>query len=148
MESAVKNGRRSEPHECVYVGPDQEPAMETVENKAVPPSVEFAKLVTLSILGGNRGRYRPSAHYQEQRKDRDFDVFDIEYAVRNGKCVGDGEYSSKYKDFKYVFRCDIDGVEFDAVIALSAEHDLINAPLLVLVTGCWKTKSGRRRRRY
>ena len=122
--------------------------METVQHKHVPPSTEFARSVSLSILGGNRGRYRPSAHFQQQREDRDFDVFDIEYAVRNGKCVDEGEYSDTHKDFKYVFRCDIDGIEFDAVIALSAEHDLLNSPLLILITGCWKTKSGRRRRRY
>ena len=130
------------------VGPEQEPAMETGEHKPVPPSAEFARMASLSILGGNRGRYRPSAHFREQMEDRNFDVFDIEYAVRNGKCLGKGEYSDKHKDFKYVFRCDIDGVEFDAVIALSAEHDLFTSPLLILVTGCWKTKSGRRRRRY
>jgi len=144
----VKNARRSEPHECTYIGPEQEPALETVAIKQIPPSPAFAQSVALSVLGGNRGRYRPSAHFQQQRDNRDFDVFDIEYAVRNGKCVGDGEYSETHKDFKYCFRCDIDGVEFDAVIALSAEHDLLSSPLLILITGCWKTKSGRRRRRY
>jgi hypothetical protein len=144
----TKNGRKSEPHECVYVGPEHEPAMQTVEQQTTPPSIEFAKTVSLSILGGNRGRYRPSVHFQEQMAERDFDVFDMEYAIRNGKCTEAGEYSRVHKDFKYVFRCDIDGVPFDAVIALSAEHDLITAPLLILITGCWKNRSGRRRRRF
>jgi hypothetical protein len=150
MESAVtKNGkRRSEPHECVYVGPEQEPAMRPVEQIPTPPSIEFAKMVSLSILGGNRGCYRPSVHLQGQMRDRDFDIFDIEYAIKNGKCMEDGEYSHVHKDFKYVFRCDIDGVPFDAVIAISSEYDLLSSPLLILITGCWKNKTGRRRRRY
>jgi hypothetical protein len=149
MESAVANNRRkSEPHECVYVGPEHEPAMQTVEQTPTPPSVEFARMASLSILGGNRGRYRPSVHFRDQMKDRGFDIFDMEYAIRNGKCTENGEYSHVHKDFKYVFRCDIDGVPFDAVIALSAEHDLVTSPLLILITGCWKNKSGRRRRRY
>jgi hypothetical protein len=145
----MKNGRKSEPHECVYVGPEQEPAMRSVEQAPTPPPVEFARMVSLSILGGNRGRFRPSVHYRDQMKDRGFDVFDIEYAIRNGECLlPGGEYSVTHKDFKYVFRCDIDGVPFDAVIALSAEHDLLTSPLLILITGCWKNRSGRRRRRY
>jgi len=79
---------------------------------------------------------------------RNFDVFDIEYAVRNGNCVEGGEYNDSYKNHKYVFRCDIDGVGFEAVLALSAEHDLIKSPLMVLITGIWKTQSGERRERY
>ena len=80
--------------------------------------------------------------------ERNFDVFDIEYAIRNGRCIECGEYSDEHKSHKYMFRCDIDGVEFDAVFALSAERDLIESPLMVLITGCWKTKSGRRINRY
>jgi len=72
----------------------------------------------------------------------------MEYAVRNGRCIESGEYSDEHKDHKYVFRCDIDGIEFDAVFALSAEHDLIKSPLMILITGCWKTKTSRRRNRY
>lgn len=145
----MKNGRKSEPHECIYVGPEQEPAMEPIEQTPTPPSVEFARTVSLSILGGNRGRYRPSVHFRDQMTDRGFDVFDVEYAIRNGQClIGSGQYSAVHKDFKYVFRCDIDGIPFDAVVALSAEHDLVTSPLLILITGCWKNRSGRRRRRY
>lgn len=142
------NGRKSEPHVCRYAGPDHEPAMQSVDKTPTPPSVEFARTASLQILGGNLGRYRPSVHFREQMSDRGFDVFDIEYAIRNGSCVAIGEYSALHKDFKFVFRCDIDGIPFDAVIALSAEHDLISSPLLILITGCWKNRSGRRRRRY
>jgi hypothetical protein len=144
----VKNARKSETHECVYVGPEHEPARRAVDKAPTPPSVEFAKAVSLRILGGALGRYRPSVHFQEQTRERNFDVFDMEYAIRNGKCTESGEYSHEHKDFKYVFRCDIDGVTFDAVIALSAEHDLLSSPLLILITGCWKNRTGRRRRRF
>lgn len=144
----MKNGRKSELQKCVYVGPEHEPALQPVEKTPDPPSIEFAKTVALAILGSGRGRYRPSAHFQEQSLDRDFQIFDMEYAIKNGKCLGKGEYSHEHKDFKYVFRCDIDGVPFDAVFALSAEHDLLVSPLLILITGCWKNRTGRRRRRF
>jgi hypothetical protein len=99
-------------------------------------------------LGGHRGSYRPSDHFREQMEERNFDVFDIEYAIRNGLCIEPGEYSDEYKSHKYVFRCDIDGVGFDAVFALSVERDLIKSPLMILITGCWKTKTGKRANRY
>jgi len=112
------------------------------------PVHEFARSVALKILGGNRGRYRTSAHFLEQMADRNFDVFDREYAIRHGESPGCGEYSDEHKDHKYVFRCDIDGVPFEAVFSLSAEHDFIKSPLMILITGYWKTKSGRRKNRY
>ena len=138
---------QKETHEYVYVGPEQT-AMEAAEHSPAPPSNELAKTVALSILGGHVGSYRRSEHFRQQMADRNFDVFDIEYAIRNGRCIGVGIYSVDNKNHKYLFRCDIDGVEFDAVFALSAEHDLIKSPLMILVTGCWKTKTGKRRNRY
>lgn len=135
-------------HECVYLGLHQVTPLQPVEQIPVAPSVELARLVALSVLDDERGRYRPSIHFCLQMSERNFDVFDVQYAIRNGKCVESGEYSEEEKSHKYTFRCDIDGVGFDAVFALSAEHDLIKSPLLVLITGCWKTKTGRRSNRY
>ena len=135
-------------HRCVYLGRHEETAMEPMEQRPVPPSTDLARAVALSIVGGDRGSYRESDHFRDQMADRNFDVFDMEYAVRNGRCIESGEYSDEHKDHKYVFRCDIDGIEFDAVFALSAEHDLIKSPLMILITGCWKTKTSRRRNRY
>jgi len=143
-----KDGKRSELCELTYVGPKQEPAMRTMDPEPQAPGIALAKVVALSVLGGTRGAYRPSDHFQQRCKERDFDVFDIEYAVRNGECAGEGKYVVEFKNFKYVFRCDVDGVEFDAVIALSAEHDLLSAPQLILITGVWKTKNGLRGSRY
>jgi hypothetical protein len=31
---------------------------------------------------------------------------------------------------------------------LSADHDFIQSPQIVLITGCFKTKNGKRRRTY
>jgi hypothetical protein len=58
------------------------------------------------------------------------------------------EYCPDFQSHKYTFRCLIDGVEFDAAFALSAKHDLIKAPLLYLISGCWKTETGSRAVRY
>lgn len=134
-------------HECVFVG-KHESVMKPVGSRPQPPKWELARSVALTILGGERGSYRPSAHFQRKVGQRNFDVFDCEYAIRNGVCIETGEYCDEHKNYKYMFRADIDGVSFDAVFALSAEHDLIKAPLMILITGCWKTKSGRRAKRY
>jgi hypothetical protein len=135
-------------HECVYVGEHDGTALEPVEQIPVAPSADLARSVALSILGGDRGSYRPSDHLRARMSERNFDIFDVEYAVRNGRCIENGEYYVEFKSHKYVFRCDIDGVGFDAALALSAEYDLIKSPLMILITGCWKTKTGRRMQRY
>ena len=144
---AKDDSKKQIAHECVYLG-RHEVAMEMVEKIPTAPSAELARMVALSILDGDRGSYHPSFHFGPRTKERNFDVFDMEYAIRNGKCIEAGEYFADRKNHKYVFRCDIDGVEFDAVVALSAEHDLIKSPLMILVTGVWKTNDGKRRKRY
>ena len=94
------------------------------------------------------GRYHPSKHFRDQMADRDFDVFDMEYAIRNGSCIEGGLYCEELRNFKYTFRGNIEGTGFDAVFALSADQDFIQSPLMVLITGCFKTASGRRSKSY
>ena len=134
-------------HECTYVGGHGK-AMKPVGSRPIPPKPDLARSVALTVLGGERGSYRSSDHFRDQVVERNFDVFDIEYVIRNGVCIETGEYCDEHRNYKYMFRGDIDGVDFDAVFALSAEHDLIKAPLMVLITGCWKTKTGKRLKRY
>ncbi len=81
-------------------------------------------------------------------KLRGFDVFDMEYVIRNGTCIEGGLFYAEFRNHKYRFRGNIDGTNFDSVFALSADHDLIQSPLVILITGCFKTKSGRRRKTY
>jgi hypothetical protein len=146
LEPYVAKDDKEVKHECAYVGSHEDSKLEIVERRPVAPSAEFARMVALSVLGGSRGKYRTKAHCGKQMTDRTFDVFDMEYVIRNGKCIGSGEYCEGYKNYKYTFHGNIDGIGFDAVFALSAEHDLIKSPLMVLITGCWKTKTGRRGR--
>lgn len=135
-------------HECVYVGSHSvEVPLDSLDQTPAPPSDELARSVSLSVLCGNRGSLKSMPHCNRRMKERNFDIFDIEYAIRNGRCVK-VEYCAEYQDHKFTFRCLIDGVEFDAVFALSARHDLIKAPLMVLITGCWKTSNGDRCFRY
>jgi hypothetical protein len=133
---------------CRYIGSCDEKALPLIDKKPVPPAPELARAVALSILDGARGSYRASNHFSGQMADRGFDVFEFEYVIRNGSPVGKGEYSEEHKDHKYTFRGIIDGTEFDAVFSLSAEHDFIKSPLMILITGCWKTSSGRRIRTF
>jgi hypothetical protein len=135
-------------HELVFVGSHQTTAMQPLEATPAPPTVEHARAVALQVLRGIRGRYRSSQHFKQKMAERHFDVFDMEYAIRNGMPTEPGEYSPAHKDFKYTFRGTIDCVDFDAVFSLSSEHCLIESPLMILITGCWKTKSGKRKKSY
>ncbi len=135
-------------HVCVYKGPHEDNRLQPAEQAPVPPSAEYARTVALGVLGGLHGGYRTSNHWRTQMAERDFDVFDLEYAIRNGSCTEGGQYSSEHRNHKYTFRGNIDGTDFDAVFAISAEHDMISSPLLILITGCWKTKSGKRSKTY
>ncbi len=134
-------------HECTYVGSHEyNPPKST--DKTLPPSVDYAKTVALSILGGRIGAYRSGPHFKRRMVERDFDVFDVEYVIRNGQCVAGGVFCEEHNNHKYTFRGNIDGVDFDAVFALSADSDLIQSPLIVLITGCFKTASGKRSKTY
>ena len=143
-----KEDHKEVEHEYVYTGPSSAPAMQPLEQKPVSPSPEFARSVALSVLGGTRGCYEPSCHFSDQMAERGFDVFEMEYVIRNGSPTEPGEYSEEHKDHKYTFRGNIDGTDFDAVFSISAEHDFIKSPLMRLITGCWKTQTGKRRKRF
>jgi len=130
--------------QCRYVGTHEQNRTRSTESAPTPPKTSFAQMVALSVLGGRIGKYHPTSHFNKRRNERDFDVFDIEYAIRNGTCVGVGEFCEEYRNFKYRFRANIEGTDFDAVFALCADHDFIRSPLLILITGCFKTESGKR----
>jgi len=135
-------------HECRYVGPHESNPPESIDLQPASPSPVFARSIALEILGGRIGRYRSSKHFQDQMADRDFDVFDMEYAIRNGKCIKGGEFCKDLRNHKYTFRANIEGNGFDAVFALSADHDFVQSPLMTLITGCFKTSTGKRGKTY
>jgi len=135
-------------HECRYLGSHEQDALKCTDSQPPSPSPDFARKVALEVLGGRRGRYHSTVHVQEQMTERHFDIFDMEYVIRNGGCVEGGEFCEEARNHKYKFRGNVDGVDFDAVFALSAEHDFIQSPLLVLITGCFKTASGKRVKTY
>lgn len=112
-----------------------------------PPSIGLAKEIVVAVLGGYRGRYHPSDHWRRRRVLRNFDVFDMLYVTQNGRCTEPPTYSLKHDNYKFSFCGDVDGIEFEAVFAISAKHHRIKSPLLILVTGCWKNKTGIRKRR-
>jgi hypothetical protein len=144
LERHVATSDEEEKHICRYAGSHKEEALQYTEQHPSPPSPDFARTTALEILGGKKGSYRPTVHCRQRMAERDFDVFDIEYVIRKGKCIDGGSYSEQHKHHKYTFRGELDGVEFDAAFALSAEHDLLMSPLLILITGCFKTRSGKR----
>lgn len=135
-------------HECRFIGPHEGDASRSLEKKPPVPSVGFARSVLLEVLGGRLGRYRSKVHFRERMEEREFDVFDMEYAVRNGTCVESAGFIEEYRTFKYTFRGNIDGTDFDAAFGLSADHDFIKSPLVILITGVFKTVSGKRKKTY
>ena len=135
-------------HECTYRGSHYEIQAEGMETEPKAPSSDFARTIALAILGGRVGKYRSLAHFKKRMIEREFDVFDMEYAIRNGSCVCEGEFSEDYRSYKYTFRAAIEGCDFDAVFALLADHEFTESPTMLLITGCFKTKSGKRKSRY
>lgn len=134
--------------ECTFKGSTDKRAVQPLESKPTPPTAAFAKQVALSILCGSRGSYRTSGHFAKRMAERGFSIFDMEYVIRNGNCIESGEYSDTHRDHKYTFRGNIDGTDFDAIFSLSVEHHFIESPLMILISGCWKTKSGKRKKSF
>lgn len=134
-------------HECVYVGPHKETSLEPLDKSPAAPSEEIVRTVSLSVLCRGHGCIKPLPHFKLRMKVRNFDIFDVIYVIRNGTCAK-VQYCADYQDHKFTFRGLVDGVGFDATFALSARHDLIKAPLMFLITGCWKTDNGERSFRY
>lgn len=135
-------------HECKYLGDHQRAVQGPSDNRSLSPSAAFARTVVLEVLDGKTGRIHATQHFQSRSSERDFDIFDLEYVIRNGRCIAGGTFCPEFRNHKYRFRGDIDGTDFDAVFALSADHDFIRAPLVVLVTGCFRTKTGKRKKTF
>lgn len=81
-------------------------------------------------------------------EERDFDVLDIAYVIRNGRCIQEGVFVPELRQHKYTFRENVDGADLEITFALDADRDLIEAPLLILVTGVFKNKSGKRKKTF
>lgn len=127
-----------------FTGQHEDERAVPVEKTPTPPTSDFAKQVALGVLESSRGRLRTVPHCKQRMRERNFDVFDVNYVIRNGRCIEEGAYCEQYNDFKYKFNGDIDGLGLDVAFALCAEHDLLVCPILILITGCWKNKTGRR----
>ena len=135
-------------HECWYRGEHDLDLPKSEVADPASPSPEKARLITLGVLSGRVGRFHSTSHFRQRMEEREFDILDVEYVIRNGTCVEGGIFCIDYRNHKYTFRGNIDGTDFETAFALSADHDLILSPLVVLITGCFKTRSGRRRKTY
>lgn len=138
------NDKRTE-HEFSYCGEHDTAAPVSSDANPPSPSPGAARMIALGILGGIKGRYWPTPHFRNRMDERGFDVLDVEYVIRNGECVRRGEFNAEFRHHKYTFRGNLDGVDFEAAFALSADHDFLESPLLILISGCFKNRSGKRR---
>jgi hypothetical protein len=108
--------------ECRYKGDHDLDMPKCVDDEnPVSPSSELARTITIGVLAGRRGKFHPTKHFHDQMKLRGFDIFDMEYVIRNGACIEGGVFCASFRNHKYTFRGNIDGTHFDAVFALSAD---------------------------
>lgn len=135
-------------HAFSYCGSHGSECQHQSDENPISPSAGRAQAIALSVLGGDKGRYRLTKHCCERMAEREFSVLDMEYVIRNGKCIQEGVFIPNLRQHKYTFRGNIDGTQFDAAFALSADHDLVEDPLLVLISGCYKNRTGKRKRTF
>jgi hypothetical protein len=126
----------------VYVGP-LNPRSQAVAQKPLTP--ESARVVALGAWRLD-GRLRPVAHFKKRMKQRKFSILDIEEVLRRGRPKGNGRFCPDHRNYKYEFQGSVDGVGLRVVFAIDATQDYMSAPLVILITAAWNTKSGIRRR--
>lgn len=134
---------KAEVHQFIYTGPSDEVPEKPLEHSQTPPRPELAREIALSVLDGSRGRVHLLSHFQNRANERFFSVFQVTYVIRNGDCIGEGEYCQEYRDHKYKFRGEIDGIEFDAVFGLSADHHFILSPACDFDYGLLEDEDGK-----
>lgn len=108
---------------------------------------EGARVVALSAWR-LPGRLRLTSHFNMRVCERKFDIFDVEYVIRHGCPVGKAVFckGEDRNNFKYRFRGTVDGLGLRVVFAIDATQDYFRAPLVILITAAWNTKTGARKR--
>lgn len=81
-------------------------------------------------------------------RERKFDIFDVEHVIRRGFPVGRAVFckGEGRNNYKYRFRGIVDGLGLRVVFAIDATQDYFKAPLVILITAAWDTKTGVRKR--
>lgn len=127
-------------HKISYKGPIRE------NHKAQPQaplSPEAARRVALSAWERG-GRIRPTHHFRSRASQRGFTIIETEQVIRYGRCVAGVEACPEFRNYKYLFEAEIDGVRLRISFALDGTQDYQESPVLILISGVWKTKSGTR----
>lgn len=130
--------------EIAYRGPAN-PCVDAQPQKPLSP--ETARVVALSAWR-LPGRLRLTDHFNMRVRQRNFDIFDVEYVIRRGTPVGNAVFcrGKGRNNYKYRFWGKIDGLGLRVVFAIDATQDYHSAPLVILITAAWDTKTGSRKR--
>lgn len=130
--------------EVTYRGPLNQSA-DAMPQKPLSP--EGARVVALSAWR-LPGRLRLTSHFNMRVVQRKFDIFDVEYVIRNGTPIGKAIFckGAGRNNYKYRFRGNVDGLGLRIVFAIDATQDYFSAPLVILITAAWNTKTGARKR--
>jgi hypothetical protein len=125
-----------------YLGPVN-PA--SAAQPQAPLTPETARSIALSAWHAP-GRLRISDHCKKRMRERGFDILDFEVVVKHGRPVGPAiKCGAPHHNYKYCFSTLVDGERLEASFAVDPSQDYQQAPLVVLITGVWKTKTGTKR---
>lgn len=134
--------QRPQANEFHYTGPIN-PNANT--NPQSPLSCESARVVALSAWR-LPGRIHITEHFTMRTRGRNFSILDAEEVLRRGKPIDDPMFCPEpHNNYKYKFRAGVDGTLLEIAFAIDATQDYLKAPLVILITGVWKTRSGIRR---
>lgn len=135
-----KSRELEEEHSFIYQG--QIPRGAKASPQA-PLSAETARVVALNAWY-SKGRIRLTGHFRKRTGERKFTIFDVEHVIRYGKPSCPVEFCTKFANYRYRFEAEIDGLTLKIAFALDATQEYHISPLVILITGVWKNRTGKR----
>lgn len=131
-----------EEHVFTYRGPIYKRGQ---ANPQAPLSPETARLVALESWGKG-GRIRSTDHFRTRSSERNFSTLDVQEVIRHGRPECKAEFCREFNNYKYRFQGMVDGLELRVAFALDATQDYSASPLVILITGVWRNKTGARKK--
>jgi len=98
----------------------------------VPPSLPNLRALFLRAI--ELGRVRMSRHFRDQAAARSFSTLDAEQILEEGEIILGPQYQAEHCSWKCELHAKVDGRSWKLVIGLHCAPDLIESPLINLIT--------------
>lgn len=118
----------------VYNGPIHCSPSATPEAPVTPAN--GLQIIRKALLAG---RKQISEHFKRRSTERGFDAVDAHNVIRNGRLRRQPEYCPDFKNWKYRVIAEVEEKQLEIVVALDPGEEYEKSPLIVLVTGYWRT---------